>query len=45
MWLDALGLALVLLRVSVLDWCWLQRFLTFWLHVVYHKKCEYETPI
>jgi hypothetical protein len=32
MWLDALGLTLVLLGVSVFDWCWLRRF-----HAVYHK--------
>jgi hypothetical protein len=40
MWLDALGLALVLLGVSVLDWCWLRRFLACWLHVVYRKNAS-----
>jgi hypothetical protein len=29
MWLDAPGLALVLLRVRVFDWCWFWRFLAF----------------
>jgi hypothetical protein len=37
MWLDALGLDLVLLGVSMLDWCWLRQFLASWLHVVYRK--------
>jgi hypothetical protein len=37
MWLDVPELALVLLGVSVLDWCCLRRFLASWLHVVYHK--------
>jgi hypothetical protein len=37
MWLDAPGLALVLLGVSVLDWCLLRRTLAPWLHVVYRK--------
>jgi hypothetical protein len=33
----ALGLALVLFRVSVLEWCSLRRFLTSLLHVIYHN--------
>jgi hypothetical protein len=37
MWLDVLGLALVLLVVSVLDWCWLRWFRASLLHVIYHK--------
>jgi hypothetical protein len=37
MWYDALGLAMVLLRVSVFDWCWLQWFLVSLLHVIYHN--------
>jgi hypothetical protein len=32
MWLDALELVLVLLEVSVLDWCWLRWFLVSLLH-------------
>jgi hypothetical protein len=36
-WLDALGLALVLIVVTGLDWCWLQRFLMSLLRVVYRK--------
>jgi hypothetical protein len=36
-WLDASGLALVLLVVTALDWCWLQRFLASLLRVVYRK--------
>jgi hypothetical protein len=43
MWLDAPGLALVLLGVSVLDWCWLRRFLTTLLHVII-TICKDETP-
>jgi hypothetical protein len=35
--LDALGLALVLLEVSGLDWCWLRRFLESLLYVIYRK--------
>jgi hypothetical protein len=34
MWLDALGLALVLLEVSVLDGCWLLLLLGFGLRGV-----------
>jgi hypothetical protein len=37
MWLDTPGLALVLLRVSVLNWCCLRRFLVSLLHVIYHN--------
>jgi hypothetical protein len=37
MWLDALGLALVLLRVSVFDECWLQPFLASLLYVIYRN--------
>jgi hypothetical protein len=37
MWLDAPGVALVLLRVSVIDWCWLHRFLMSLLHVIYRN--------
>jgi hypothetical protein len=37
MWLNAPGLALVLLGVSVFDWCWLQRFLVYLLYVIYHN--------
>jgi hypothetical protein len=29
---------LVLLVVSALDWCWLQRLYTSLLHVIYHKN-------
>jgi hypothetical protein len=36
-WLDTLGLALVLLIVTVLNWCWLWWFLTSLLHVAYHN--------
>jgi hypothetical protein len=36
-WLYAPGLALVLLVVTALDWCWLPRLLVSLLHVVYHK--------
>jgi hypothetical protein len=36
-WLDAPGLALLLLRVSALDLCWLRWLLTSLLHVVYRK--------
>jgi hypothetical protein len=39
---DAPGLALVLLVVSALDWCWLQWLHAFFLHVIY-RKCKYET--
>jgi hypothetical protein len=37
MWLDALGIALVLLGVSILNWCWLRRFLVSLLHVIYRN--------
>jgi hypothetical protein len=37
MWLDAPGLALFLLGVSVFDWCWLRWFLTSLLHVIYRS--------
>jgi hypothetical protein len=37
LWLDAPGLALVLLIVSALDWCWLWWFHASWLHVIYRK--------
>jgi hypothetical protein len=40
MWLDGLGLALVLLGVSGLDWCLLRRFLMFLLHGIYHSRQE-----
>jgi hypothetical protein len=36
-WLYAPGLALVLLVVTGLNWCWLRRFLASWLRVVYQK--------
>jgi hypothetical protein len=36
-WLDAPGLALVLLVVSSLDWCWLQRLHASLLRVIYRK--------
>jgi hypothetical protein len=39
-WLDALGLALVLLAVSALDWCWLRQFLASLLRVVYRKHAS-----
>jgi hypothetical protein len=35
--LDAPRLALLLLEVSVIDLCWLRRFLGSLLHVVYRK--------
>jgi hypothetical protein len=35
--LDAPGLALLLLGVSILDLCWLWRFLVSLLYVVYRK--------
>jgi hypothetical protein len=38
--LDAPGLALVLLKVSGLDWRWLQRFLEFVLYVIYRKDAR-----
>jgi hypothetical protein len=31
------GLALVLLEVNGLDWCWLRRFLESMLRVIYRK--------
>jgi hypothetical protein len=34
---DAPGHALVLLVVSALDWCWLQRLHASWLHVIYRN--------
>jgi hypothetical protein len=37
MGLDAPGLALVLLIVSALDWCWLWWFHVSLLHVIYRK--------
>jgi hypothetical protein len=37
MWLDTPGLALVLLGVSVFDWCWLRQFLASLLHVIYRN--------
>jgi hypothetical protein len=37
MWLDALGLALVLLRISIPDWCCLRWFLAFLPHVIYRN--------
>jgi hypothetical protein len=36
-WLDAPGLAMVLLRFNVLDLCWLRRFLESLLRVAYHN--------
>jgi hypothetical protein len=45
MWLDASGLALVLLRVSVFDCCWLQWFLVFLLHGIYRNRQEWDTKI
>jgi hypothetical protein len=36
-WLDAPGLALVLLGVNALDLCWLRRFLGSLLRVAYRK--------
>jgi hypothetical protein len=36
-WLDAQELALVLLVVTAIDWCWLWRLLVSWLSVVYRK--------
>jgi hypothetical protein len=38
--LDALRLALVLLAVTDLDWCWLRRFLESVLHVIYRKDAR-----
>jgi hypothetical protein len=38
--LDAPELALVLLEVSGLDWCWLRRFLESVLHVIYRKDAR-----
>jgi hypothetical protein len=38
LWLDAPGLALVLVEVSGLDWCWLWRLHTSLLHVIYRKS-------
>jgi hypothetical protein len=35
-----MGLALVLLEVSGLDWCWLQRFLESVLRVIYRKDAR-----
>jgi hypothetical protein len=40
LWLDAPGLALILLKVSGFDWCWLQRFLASVLRVIYHKDAH-----
>jgi uncharacterized membrane protein YuzA (DUF378 family) len=37
LWLDAPGLALVLLVVSALDWCWLRLFHTSLLCAIYRK--------
>jgi hypothetical protein len=45
MWLDAPGLALFLLRVSVLDWCWLWRFLASLHHVIYRNTQIRDTKI
>jgi hypothetical protein len=41
--LDAPGFAMLLLGVSVLDLCWLRRFLGSLLRVVYRKIHRYET--
>jgi hypothetical protein len=35
-WWDAPGLALLVIGVSVLDWCLLQVFLKFWLVAIKH---------
>jgi hypothetical protein len=40
LWLDAPGLALVLVEVSGLDWCWLRRLHMFLLHVIYGKSAS-----
>jgi hypothetical protein len=45
MLLDAPGLALVLLGVSVFDWCWLRWFLAFLFHGIYHSRQESDTKI
>jgi hypothetical protein len=45
MWLDALMLALVLLRVRVLDWCWLHRFLASLLRVICRNMEGWDTKI
>jgi hypothetical protein len=37
LWLDAPGLALVLLIVSALDWCWLRWLRAFLLDEIYHN--------
>jgi hypothetical protein len=37
MWLDAPGLALVLLVVSALDWCWLWWLCAYMFRVIYRK--------
>jgi uncharacterized membrane protein YuzA (DUF378 family) len=43
MWLDALGLALVLLVVSALNWCWLWWFRASLLRVIYRKDASMAT--
>jgi hypothetical protein len=37
MWVDASVLALLLIKVRVLSWCWLLWLLGFLLYGVYHK--------
>jgi hypothetical protein len=45
LWLDAWGLALILLVVSALDWCWLRWLHASMLRVIYHKcvsmRCQH----
>jgi hypothetical protein len=45
-WLDAPGLALVLLVVTGFDWCWRRGFLESVLRVIYHKdismRCQHK---
>jgi hypothetical protein len=43
LWLDAPGLALVLLVVSGLDWCWLRWFRASLLCVIYRKMQVWDT--
>jgi hypothetical protein len=45
MWVDAPGLAMVLLGVSVFDWCCLWWFLAFLLHGIYRSRQESDTKI
>jgi hypothetical protein len=45
MGLDALWLALVLLEVSVLDWCWLWWFLASLLPMIYRNTQGWDIKI